>query len=428
MFMKKLVRYLVLAAVFVLLFCVSAQAEITVGDVRNLHVKSIGENSVTLKWAAVKGATAYQIFQVKGKTEEKIATVKLNTCAVKNLKPGKTYRYKVRAYISKGQKKYRGGFSDTVEVSPQVLKPSAPKGLEVYVDGENTLQLSWEKSELASWYQIFQYNEKKKEYTKVATTRNLSCTLKKLKAGKTYTYAVRAVREAGNLRNISDYSAKKTGTPIKLSAAAKSIRTYRYYATVRSTEQVYNYTTKKTMTVSAGTRVISSRKTVFSNAPYENVWLMNGQQIKIRFSNLIVPQGIEINPNTDYSTAVKEEYINSKNLKSETDYLVWISQYHTRVNIFKGSTGKWKLVRSFKVAIGRNGSVKGLRKICGKIRYGHYDNTTPVIQWSPMGNAFHTLLGATPGTAVSDGCIRCETADLMYLYDVVPMNTLVYSY
>ena len=194
---------------------------------------------------------------------------------------------------------------------------------------------------------------------------------------------------------------------------------------VKKTVTVYNYTKKKNQKIKKGTKVISAKK---SGKGYTKMRLTNGQQIKIKMSYVSLPRGLEYNSKSDYSTSVKEAFINTRNLSSSTKWLIWISQYRARVNVFYGSVGKWKLKRTFKVVIGRTGSVKGIRRIYSKTPSGKYGNT-PILYWSKYGNAFHQLLyGVQPGRAASDGCIRCPLGDLRWMYNNIPVGTRVYSY
>ncbi len=73
-------------------------------------------NAVTLTWKKVKGAKGYEIYRAVKRSGQykKIKTVKRNTNLSfknRNLKKGKTYYYKVRAYRIAGGKKQYGTFS-----------------------------------------------------------------------------------------------------------------------------------------------------------------------------------------------------------------------------------------------------------------------------------------------------------------------------
>ena len=46
-------------------------------------------------------------------------------------------------------------------------------------------------------------------------------------------------------------------------------------------------------------------------------------------------------------------YVNSQKFSSATNYLIWVDLKNFKVNILKGSTGKWNLVHSYLCTIGK---------------------------------------------------------------------------
>ena len=55
----------------------------------------------------------------------------------------------------------------------------------------------------------------------------------------------------------------------------------------------------------------------------------------------------------DYSKPAKLAYINGQAIKSKTNTLIWISLDKQRVNIFKGKSRNWELVKTFKASSGK---------------------------------------------------------------------------
>lgn len=49
----------------------------------------------------------------------------------------------------------------------------------------------------------------------------------------------------------------------------------------------------------------------------------------------------------DYSWSVKESFVNSAKCKSKTSYLIWVSRYTQRTNIFHKENGKWRLIKVY---------------------------------------------------------------------------------
>ncbi len=423
--MRKIIRCLsVLVMMFLLCGAVTLAADYKPGKVTGIKATSVGETGFTLKWKKVSKATGYYVYLVNGAGAKKIASTKSTSYKVSKLTPGKTYQYKVVAYRKVKKTTYvSNSFSSVVTVTPKLKKPEKPSGFRVGVNGSRTLELTWNKAANATGYEVFSYDRSSGKYTKVKTLTGRSCQFGGLRVGEKYTYAVRSYRKVSGVTVYSGYTGLVSGEPVKVSAAAAAVRTFRYARKTKKKVTVYNYDKKKNQTLAAGTRLYVSSKTT---SGYLYGYLSNGQKVKIKASNLKSAYGIEFNPGGDYSKAVKEEFVNTKNLSSPTKYLVWINHYKTRVNIFKGSVGNWKLVKTFKVSIGKMGSPRGLRKIYGRTRWG-YENQ-PIVQWSPQGNSFHSMLGARAGTATSGGCIRCYSSDLFWIYNNIPDNTTVYSY
>lgn len=423
--MKKIIRCLPFLLLLLLLCGASVQAaNYKPGKVTGVTAKNVGETGFTLKWKKVSKATGYYVYRLSGTSWKRIATVKSTSYNVKKMVPNKAYQFKVVAYRTVKKKTYVSDtFSGVLTVTTRVKKPAKPTGFRVGANGNRTLELNWNKASNASGYEVYTY-DKSTGYKKVKTLTGKSCKFTGLTVGKKYTYAVRSYRKVSGQTVYSSYSSLVSGTPIQLSKAASAVRSFRYIRKTSKKVTVYNYDKKKNQTLKSGTKVYVNSKT---KSGYLNAWIAsNGQKIKIKASALKSATSIEFSPKNDYSKSVKEEFINSKNLISPSKYLIWINHYKTRVNIFKGSVNKWKLVKSFKVSIGKVGSPRGIRRVCGRVRWG-YENL-PIVYWSPGGNSFHSMLGSSTGTATSGGCMRCLTNDLMWIYNNIPDGTTVYSW
>lgn len=80
------------------------------------------------------------------------------------------------------------------------VRPNKTEKITV-TQSETAIKLSWTKVDGATGYRVYLYNEKTKKYKTLGTTEKLSCTIKKLKAGTVYKFAVKAYTktESGNL-------------------------------------------------------------------------------------------------------------------------------------------------------------------------------------------------------------------------------------
>ena len=95
----------------------------TPSRVKNLTVFSRTQKSVTLKWDASKKARKYEVQQKKGKKFRKITVVTKRKVTIKGLKPGTTYRFRVRGI--RGKKK--GVFSQARKAVTLKVENCRPK-------------------------------------------------------------------------------------------------------------------------------------------------------------------------------------------------------------------------------------------------------------------------------------------------------------
>lgn len=81
-----------------------------VGKVKGLKGKA-GKTKVTLSWKKAKNANKYKVFMKKGGSFKVVKTVSGTKCTVRNLKKGKTYYFKVRAYFVENDATIKGAVS-----------------------------------------------------------------------------------------------------------------------------------------------------------------------------------------------------------------------------------------------------------------------------------------------------------------------------
>lgn len=142
----------------------------------------------------------------------------------------------------------------------------------------------------------------------------------------------------------------------------------------------------------------------------------------------------------DYDTKTKEIWVNQKKYSSKTKYLIWINTTYQRVNVFEGSQGKYKLIKSCMVGTGRRGDdtpvgvyTVGTRTASGWTTPEY--NVSPVVRFKMgSGLAFHSriynpkhtrMTDASIGFPVSHGCIRMYDEDVWWIYHTIPEGTTV---
>ena len=151
----------------------------------------------------------------------------------------------------------------------------------------------------------------------------------------------------------------------------------------------------------------------------------------------------------DYSAQVKEYWINNiKKASSSNKYLIWISLYTQKVNIFEGSKGQWKLIHVFPCASGTNDHCTRVQDtwIRYKTDYWHYRSdgfyVDHVTGFDNNGRAFHSRLkkygpnneltdeiySYAMGYPASHGCVRMMDDGVQFIWDNCPVGTAVIVY
>jgi lipoprotein-anchoring transpeptidase ErfK/SrfK len=132
-----------------------------------------------------------------------------------------------------------------------------------------------------------------------------------------------------------------------------------------------------------------------------------------------------------------EKFVNDRDIKSETDYLIWVSKANFKVNVFELKAGKWKYVKDIHCSIGavNTPTVTGefvYHQQQSKWQYdGYY--VGPIMRFY-KGYAIHTTLinnngtdrDARVGKIISHGCVRVRPADMDWLINFIPLNTKVF--
>ena len=140
----------------------------------------------------------------------------------------------------------------------------------------------------------------------------------------------------------------------------------------------------------------------------------------------------------DYTDAQKEEFVNSMGYESKTGYLVWVSTYTQKVNIFSGEKGKWELEESFDCCTGKNETPTASGIFATTAATGSWDladgtYVSPVIVFNG-GEAFTSqpynqdgeVDDDTIGKPATGGSVRLVAEDIEWFQTNVPaMSTVV---
>lgn len=142
----------------------------------------------------------------------------------------------------------------------------------------------------------------------------------------------------------------------------------------------------------------------------------------------------------DYTDEQKMDFVNSMNYDSETQYLVWVSLYTQKVNVFTGYKGNWTLVQTFDCATGINETptTTGVFKIQTlKERWDlGITYVEPVLIFNG-GEAFTSqpydvetdeIVDDTMGEPASGGSVRMLEEDIAWMSENMTIDTMVVVY
>lgn len=425
---------LLLCLVFCMGVSASAAKAKTPGKVTGLKVTS-KDNTITLKWNKASNAKGYTVYRIDNTTgaEKKYKSTTKTSLTITKCTYNTKYTFKVGAY---GKSSAKGALSNAVSVTPTPTKPTVPKNFSVSSRGNKSVNLKWSKASYCSGYIIESYNVSSNTYQTIKTITSSSTkevTLYNLTPDQKYTLRIRSFRTVGGTKLISSASNTVSFTAVAFTSEVSSIRSARYKVTVK---------TPVTVKTSSGTSIkLAKGVSLTVNAKSgTNVtgYLSNGTKIKIRRSVLSY-KGLDSSSKNDYSKSAKEMYVNLKGYSSPTNYLIWISHYKLKVNVFQGSKGKWKLVQTFPCCVGKwtSRTAMGVLRILKSTPSSGYGG--PCIYFSvgkmnggtaydPKGCAFHNQIDSTMSKAVSGGCVRMRLSDLRWLYNHCKVGTTVLSY
>lgn len=229
---------------------------------------------------------------------------------------------------------------------------------------------------------------------------------------------------------------------------AKSIRTAYVNAKVLWSTTVYAYSSPSgyVTSVSAG-EVVHFFKT---NGTTSLIETESGKRGWVYASALQTVWKTYHNDSVEYSKEAKEAFVNElHDYSSSTNYMVWVNLYTTTVNIFEGSEGKWKLIKTAECTIGAPNTPTrpGVYSIYSKTHHWSFDDTntgrTDVSRCNYVslfdgGIAFHTRLyysgtstfygNSSLSAELSHGCVRCPDEIAIFIYNNCPIGTRVVVY
>ncbi|MGW6666416.1 Ig-like domain-containing protein [Peribacillus sp. NPDC055009] len=171
----------------------------------SVKAASSSYNSIKTSWAAVSGATGYEVYRATTLTGQysyagrTTATSFTNTGLVTNY----PYYFKVRAYRLVGTTKVYSSFS--APVSAKAI-PSVPINFKAARYSSSSIKVSWGSVSGATGYEVYRATSKTGNYSPIKTTSSVNFINTGLTKKKTYYYKVRAYRTVGKTKVYSSWS------------------------------------------------------------------------------------------------------------------------------------------------------------------------------------------------------------------------------
>lgn len=139
-------------------------------------------------------------------------------------------------------------------------------------------------------------------------------------------------------------------------------------------------------------------------------------------------------------TSLNTNNINSLNIVSDTNNIVYVDLSTQTMNIYNGEVNKWNLVSSFSISSGVNGSEtpKGVTKVSNSKGPWYFDEdyNEGAKYWVRMANGVlfesilfaedkSTVVNGTLGTPASDGTVRLSEENAKWFYSNIKSGTKV---
>jgi len=379
-----------------------------------LKVKEKSKSSVTLTWElydsegtvitdteSLTGATC--TIEYAGNTTT--ADLLSKTATITGLKTDIEYTFKI-SYTNEDETMVSASASITIKPT----EPAAVTDFKAY-SGYARVVLTWKKVSNATGYEIWRSTKAKSGFKKIKTISKVSTTTytNKVSVNTKYYYRIYALN--GSSKS-SEYA----------SVSDEAVRYMTYKITFKKTRTLKSHDSKKVTTkFKAGTTVTA---TGYKTGRY--VFKYKGRTYyvtRISTKNQKVGQYSSKN----YSKKEAEYFVNQKGLSSKTKYLIWVNTYTQQEFIFKGSKGKWKLVKQWDVATGKASTPTqtGTYRIVKKIaRNNGLKYWNIVYKFSIHGKAGSWKLGYP----ASHACVRNTNEHAKWIFNTCPNKTTVCVY
>ncbi len=159
-------------------------------EVTGLKDTSVVAESAIFSWKAAGGADEYEVYVCeKGGKKQLLGTVDTTEVTAEGLKQNTEYTLYVTP-VAKTQTASQKGSEATISFT---TKLSLPENIKFTLKDITTATLHWEKNSEAKSYEVYRYDETKKDYVHYKTVTGNALELKYLVPEKEYLYKLKAV-------------------------------------------------------------------------------------------------------------------------------------------------------------------------------------------------------------------------------------------
>lgn len=284
-------------------------ASIAVDRPVNLKCSDVQEAMLTLSWDKVTNATGYKVYQYNAdkKKYEVVRTITNNTCTISKLKPDTAYKFKIRAYVVENAKYSYSNYTEAIEVKTKAIptKIAAPV-LDPIKASKGVLELSWNKVDNATAYNVYRYNRQTNKYENITWTKETSIELKEEPKGEINTYRVKAYYNKLGNRVLSTYSKSQSAKLLDGTTLSK----------INATKETLNFTWSPVKGATGYTvyrRETSEKSWKSLGATTKTAYTDKNCEIGVSYAYRILPYG-KVNGVAyfgPYSTSVKGMLIGS---------------------------------------------------------------------------------------------------------------------
>lgn len=203
-------------------------------------------------------------------------------------------------------------------------------------------------------------------------------------------------------------------------------------ATLRGTVKVKILETKRKKTIDRGTHV---KVTKYNPVGRNTVMLADGTHFKVSINALNIYEHA-CTPG-DFTKKTKTAFVNSRPLRSKTNWLIWVSTDRQSLNIFRGKNRHWVFVRKYDCSTGMANwaTPLGRKTIIRKEKsvYSEEFESWLIYFLEFGGSGIHKWPGPNVDKFIgrepcSHACIRLRRSASLWVYKHIPVGTRLFVY